>query len=836
MKALILLIKIHNFSTNNKIYLFSFVLTLFFIATIIFISTLGSAWGLPAYRWSNWEGLGGTLNGGPAVTTWGEGRLDVFVRGTDNQLHHQWYNANQNPPWRGWEPLGGIHTSDPAAVSWGVNRIDVFERGQNGQLWHNYHNGAMWSGWTAEGVSGLATNGGPAVTTWGPGRLDLFVRGTDNQLYHKWYSNNRWSDERDGFPAGWQPLGGQLTSDPSAVAWGSGRIDVFAVGPSHNLVHRWFDTRDGGWSGWESLGGGLQEISGNLIGSPAVSSWSPGRLDVIVKADHGPLYHKWFNGRWSGWDQLTDFTETQPNSNLDAISWGNGRIDLFGAHPGNNNLIHKWFNLQDQLNPSQDLDGDRLLNGWEVNGIDENNDGIVDLSLHAYGANPYHRDIFIEVDFLQSHRPAFNAIFDIVRAFASAPLQNEDGRPGINLHVQIDEQLPHTSSTSFAQGSAIKRTNFGTIDERSNAGTVAAKVRVFSYALFIHQQPGTGGSLSGNSNSDMFYVSLGAFTQDSTGHGVGSVDEQEGTFMHEFGHMIGLQHGGGDSINCKPNYLSVMSYPRQFSSLISNRPLDYSRQANSIDERSLNEQGGVPGPQGLLTAIGPVGSPPPPSVRIINTNTAVDFNSNGVTNPNTQTVSADINLLRNDDVGGDCLAPGLRPLPGFNDWTNIRYIPTGASFLPGAGAGVAVNNTSRPHHDVSAEDIVHHRMLLIDSIDGTLQNLSSTSFKNTSMSAEQKDDLHYKLSESPVSIRAEAQSNQLGEAILKLQNVIKPEAIAELIPQAQDKVVPLIDNLINSLEKQTITPANISDQQRLIIENPPSPEIGVVISEEDLEP
>ena len=51
--------------------------------------------------------------------------------------------------------------------------------------------------------------------------------------------------------------------------------------------------------------------------------------------------------------------------------------------------------------------------------------------------------------------------------------------------------------------------------------------------------------------------------------------------MHEFGHLLGLGHGGHDEVNCKPNYRSVMSYTRQFAgSPIPNRRLDYSRSAD----------------------------------------------------------------------------------------------------------------------------------------------------------------------------------------------------------------------------------------------------------------
>ena len=63
-------------------------------------------------------------------------------------------------------------------------------------------------------------------------------------------------------------------------------------------------------------------------------------------------------------------------------------------------------------------------------------------------------------------------------------------------------------------------------------------------------------------------ITLGAFAGTNVGgviHQRGTTDEQAGTFMHELGHTLGLRHGGGDGENCKPNYLSIMSYSRQFA-------------------------------------------------------------------------------------------------------------------------------------------------------------------------------------------------------------------------------------------------------------------------------
>jgi len=45
-----------------------------------------------------------------------------------------------------------------------------------------------------------------------------------------------------------------------------------------------------------------------------------------------------------------------------------------------------------------DYDGDGLLNDWENAGIDYDGDGTLDLDLTTLGANPYHKDLFVEID------------------------------------------------------------------------------------------------------------------------------------------------------------------------------------------------------------------------------------------------------------------------------------------------------------------------------------------------------------------------------------------------------------------------------------------------------
>jgi hypothetical protein len=253
-----------------------------------------------------WNPVGGISQGTPAVTTWAGGRLDVFVRGGDNNLWQKAYAGS----WSAWQNLGappGGLTSDPAAVAWSPGRIDVFVAGAGGQVWHTAYVG-WWTAW--QPLGGIAV-GAPAVSSWAAGRLDVFVRGGDNQLWHLAYNGAWWP---------WEARGGDLTSAPAAVSWGPDRIDVVARGTDMAAWHAFYD--HGYWAGFTTLGGVLAY-------GPGVTSWGPGRLDVYVAGSDHRLYHQWLDGLglWSGWLLAQDAALT---SALAPVAVKFGQIDVFG--------------------------------------------------------------------------------------------------------------------------------------------------------------------------------------------------------------------------------------------------------------------------------------------------------------------------------------------------------------------------------------------------------------------------------------------------------------------------------------------------------------------------
>jgi hypothetical protein len=249
---------------------------------------------------------GGSGQAEPAVTSWGQGRLDLFVCGSNSHLWHRWWDSNVG--WSAWQDMGGALTSPPSAVSWEPNRIDVVARAQYGEIYHWAWNGSSWSSENLEGLS----KGAPSVSSRGKAMLDVFVRGTDDALWVKsLYPGSGWT--------GWNKVGGGLSAAPSSVSWGPNRIDVIVRGTYNDYWHV-------GWEGstwnWENLGG-------SFTSPPAISSRGVNSLDVYGRGTYGDLWHRAFipGVGWAPWENMGGYMTSGPS----AVSWSSNRIDIVNS-------------------------------------------------------------------------------------------------------------------------------------------------------------------------------------------------------------------------------------------------------------------------------------------------------------------------------------------------------------------------------------------------------------------------------------------------------------------------------------------------------------------------
>ena len=331
--------------------------------------------------------------------------------------------------------------------------------------------------------------------------------------------------------------------------------------------------------------------------------------------------------------------------------------------------------------PGADGDGDALLDDWETDGIDTDSDGTIDLDLPAMGADPRHKDIFVELDFMPPHRFELAAGDQISKAFADAPVPNPDGTTGIALHLDNgadsvmnprtgalwgsrsrQDSIPHQDVLGSVTGNVYDWGPFDTI--KSTEFEESMRGPAFHYGISAHGHHQRVSGIARDIPSSDLLVTIGAGCQAATGSDCTlDATAQAGTLMHELGHNLGLHHGGDDDLLNKPNYLSVMNYNFQLTGLLRTAltyVLDYSRFAISLNETALDETHGfgvTSGPAANFLSIGVCRG----TVQTVWGVAAgpTDFNCDGTTGG---TVSTDINGDGNKTA-----------LPPFVDWPALVF-------------------------------------------------------------------------------------------------------------------------------------------------------------------
>jgi hypothetical protein len=369
-----------------------------------------------------------------------------------------------------------------------------------------------------------------------------------------------------------------------------------------------------------------------------------------------------------------------------------------------------------------------------------------------------------------SDAPDAASLMAVIDAFAAH---------GVRLHLVRGHALAHSNVLSFGSpgstciadtsaqtfsGSqagdfyALKAANFNATYNASNFS--ADQLRPFMhYAIFAHRHscdspedcaqpecvnPDTGVNprfnetgLAETPGNDII-ISLGQFRDSRT---VLQTIVEGGTFMHELGHNLGLDHGGprfingipqGDQVrlNFKPNYLSVMNYNHQWHGIstasadcaaddyvckttpVSVR-IDYSSFANGVvpntlDENQGSEAAGINLGNNDIAYNSSCNGPPRP----VPGTGPVDWDCNGVltdtwcpsgcTHPFFELNANDGRTPDGTPGSGDVLLP-------FEDWPNLVFsfqcegtFDDGAVGNPGYGA-------SLPAHEMTVDEALGNR-------------------------------------------------------------------------------------------------------------------------------
>jgi hypothetical protein len=248
------------------------------------------------------------------------------------------------------------------------------------------------------------------------------------------------------------------------------------------------------------------------------------------------------------------------------------------------------LNIDEDASPcldryNRDTDNDGIPDGVELGGYQG-------FSFAAAGANPCHKDIFVELDYVeqtvggvtQSAKFGPTLISKLKSYYAGLPVGNPDGTTGIKLHIYNSDALPATFSCANDQSTWSYPQDYfhkGQLCLASGSGYGGHGALPGNHFRITAQPPDntTSNDLTEQAQYTWYFL-----------------------FLHELGHNLGLHHGGDVDTNNKPNYPSVMNYSYDDSLAGSSKTLSgagvgYSTgkyALDSLDECALKERNSFP--------------------------------------------------------------------------------------------------------------------------------------------------------------------------------------------------------------------------------------------------
>lgn len=136
----------------------------------------------PQACYTRWNILSLNTTGDPAAIFQSPSRLDLVLMDQQQKLYHRIWSGGI---WGQSRDLGNtfLAVSSPDIVSRGQGLLDLFVRGPNNNIYHKRNINDIWGNWV--NIGGQATSGPGATTYASNARMMVFVRWSNGELYYR---------------------------------------------------------------------------------------------------------------------------------------------------------------------------------------------------------------------------------------------------------------------------------------------------------------------------------------------------------------------------------------------------------------------------------------------------------------------------------------------------------------------------------------------------------------------------------------------------------------------------------------------------------------------------
>jgi hypothetical protein len=208
--------------------------------------------------WGGWYSLGapggGRFVSNVAAGRNGDGRLEIAAVDAGGAMWHSW----QWTPSGGWSafyslghPSGATVVGTPGEGTNGDGRLEIFVHGSDGTVWHSWQTTPS-GGWGTFYSLGGDDVGDPNIARNGDGRLETFFITSTGQVSHTWQTSpgGGWIG-----PFSLNSNGTVLSGTPQAGTNLDGRLEVLGLNADQTMQDTHQNAPSGGWVIWSTVSG-----------------------------------------------------------------------------------------------------------------------------------------------------------------------------------------------------------------------------------------------------------------------------------------------------------------------------------------------------------------------------------------------------------------------------------------------------------------------------------------------------------------------------------------------------------------------------------------------------